>query len=46
MSTYQAIQHEVRITSGFVPKTCWIADVLGLLGRKLRSAPNRVDANV
>jgi len=46
MPTYQAIQHEVRITSCFVPKTCWIAHVLELLGKKPRSASNRADANV
>ncbi len=43
MPTYEAIQHEVRMTDGFVPKTCWIADVLDRSGKKLRVAPNRID---
>jgi len=46
MPTYQAIKGEVRITSCFVPKTCWIAHVLEPFGKELRSASNRVDANV
>jgi hypothetical protein len=43
MPTYEAIQNEVRITNGFVPKTCWIAHVFELPGKKLRLAPNRID---
>ncbi len=43
MPTYEAIQHEVRITFGFVPKTCWIAHVFELLDKKLGVAPNRID---
>jgi hypothetical protein len=46
MPTYEAIQREVRIASGVVPKACWIADVLELLGKKLRVAPNRIDRRV
>ena len=46
MPTYDAIQREVRITFCFVPKTCWIAHVLELLGEKLRVAPNRIDRSV
>ncbi|MBZ5665865.1 MAG: hypothetical protein LAO30_14780 [Acidobacteriia bacterium] len=46
MPTYEAIQREVTITFCFVPKTCWIADVLALSGKKLRVAPNRVDRGV
>ena len=42
-ATYKEIQREVRIASGFVPKTCWIAHVLGLLGVRLRLAANRID---
>lgn len=45
MPTYRAIQSQVRITSGFVPKTCWIAHVLELLGKKMRLPSNRVDPN-
>jgi hypothetical protein len=46
MPKYRAIQSEVRITSGFVPKTCWIAHVLELLGKKMRLPSYRVDPNV
>jgi hypothetical protein len=46
MPTYEAIQHEVKITDGFVPKTCWIAHVFELSGKKLRVAPNRIDPSV
>ena len=46
MPTYEGIQREVRITFGFVPKTCWIAHVLELLGSRLRVAANRIDPSV
>lgn len=46
MPTYRQIQDKVKFTSGFVPKTCWIADVLTLVGKKLRAAPNRIDPHV
>jgi hypothetical protein len=46
MPTYNAIEQEVRITYGFVPKTCWIAHVFELSGRKLRVAQNRIDPSV
>ena len=46
MPTYEAIQREVRTRFHFVPKTCWIAYVLALSGRKLRAAPNRIDRDV
>ena len=42
MPTYEAVQREVKMTAGFVPKTCWIAHVLELHGRTLRTAPNRL----
>ena len=44
MATYDDIQREVKISAGFVPKTCWIAHVLELLGFKLRAAPNRINS--
>lgn len=40
------IQREVELTFGFVPKTCWIAHVLELLGKRLRVASNRIDPRV
>ena len=43
MPACKAIQREVRITSGFVPKTCEIA--LELVGKRLRTAPNRINPN-
>lgn len=46
MPAYGAIQREVRITLRFVPKTCWMAHVFALSGKKLRVAPNRIDRNV
>ncbi len=46
MATYRSIQQEVKITHGFVPRTCWIAHVLELSGKRLRVAPNRLDPDV
>jgi hypothetical protein len=43
MTTYRDIASEVKICAGFVPKTCWIAHVMGMLGLKLRRAPNRIN---
>ena len=43
MPTCESIQNEVRITNGFVPKTCWIAHVFELSGKKLLVAANRSD---
>jgi hypothetical protein len=34
------------MTYGFVPKTCWIAHVFELSGKKPRVAANRIDAGV
>jgi hypothetical protein len=44
--TYKAIQSEVKVFGGFVPKTCWVAHVFELSGRKLRVAPNRIDTTI
>ena len=46
MPIYAAVQRDVEFTYGFVPKACWIAHALELLGKKLRIAPNRIDPNV
>lgn len=43
MATYRDIQDRVRAANGFVPKTCWIADVKNSLGLTTRRAPNRHD---
>jgi hypothetical protein len=41
MATYKQIQTWVKQTYGFVPKTCWIADVKFQSGMPMRKAPNR-----
>jgi hypothetical protein len=41
MATYRDIQERVKSTHGFVPKTCWIADLKSKHGLTTRKAPNR-----
>jgi len=41
MATYKQIQSWVKNEYGFVPKTCWIADVKHKSGLPMRKAPNR-----
>ena len=41
MATYKQIQTWVKQTYGFVPETCWIADVKFQSGLPMRKAPNR-----
>ena len=43
MATYKQIQAETKRQFGFVPKTCWIADVKEGLGLTSRQAANRID---
>jgi hypothetical protein len=43
MATYKEIQAETKRQCGFVPKTCWIADVKAELGLISRQAANRID---
>jgi hypothetical protein len=43
--TYKTIQNKVKDACGFVPKTCWIADVKEKLGFSVKKAPNRIDSN-
>ena len=45
MATYKTIQAEAKRQLGFVPKTCWIADIKAELGLMSRLAANRVDPN-
>ena len=45
MATYKQIQQRVRVSDGFVPKTCWIADVMAAHGLTMRTASNRIDPN-
>jgi hypothetical protein len=42
VATYREIQADVKLTSGFVPKTCWIAHVLSDHGLTTRTASNRI----
>ena len=41
MATYKEIQDYVKAKHGFVPKTCWIADIKNQHGIPMRKAPNR-----
>lgn len=41
MKTYKQIQEEVKKKHGFLPKTCWIADVKEKCGYPVRRAWNR-----
>jgi hypothetical protein len=41
MATYKQIQTWVKQTYGFVPETCWIADVKFQSGLPMKKAPNR-----
>ena len=41
MATYKQIQKYVKGKYGFIPKTCWIADVKGQCGLSVRRAWNR-----
>ena len=41
MAKYKQIQSWVKQQYGFVPKTCWIADVKRQSGLPVRKAPNR-----
>jgi hypothetical protein len=41
MATYKQIQTWVKQNYGFIPKTCWIADVKHQAGLPMREAPNR-----
>jgi hypothetical protein len=44
MATYRQLQDRVRTAAGYVPKTCWIADVKQKHGLTTRQAPNRQSA--
>ncbi|HOM97617.1 MAG TPA: hypothetical protein PLY41_04885 [Acetomicrobium sp.] len=41
MANYKQIQKWVKENFGFVPKTCWIADVKEQCGIKMKKAWNR-----
>jgi hypothetical protein len=42
MATYKQIQAYVRQENLFIPKTCWIADVLSQHGLTRHAAVNRI----
>ena len=44
MATYTQIQQYVQQHYGFLPKTCWIAEVKENSGLPMRKAPNRQGA--
>lgn len=44
MATYKQIQTWVKQNYGFVPETCWIADVKSQSGLSMRRAPYRKSA--
>ena len=43
MATYRQIQDMTKARFGFMPKTCWIADIKARHGLTQRVAPNRMD---
>jgi hypothetical protein len=45
MATYKAIADRVKLQAGFVPKTCWIADIKSQYDLITRQAPNRFNPN-
>ncbi len=45
MATYKQIQERVRSQTNRVPKTCWIAHVMGDEGLPMRAAPNRMSTD-
>jgi hypothetical protein len=42
MATYKEIQDYIKGRYGYIPKTCWIADIKNDLGMTTRTAPNRI----
>jgi hypothetical protein len=44
VATYAQIQNECKREFGFVPKTCWIADLKAEHGLTRGAAPNRAGA--
>jgi hypothetical protein len=42
MATYRMIQDRVKADAGFVPQTCWIADVKAGHGLTSGNAPNMI----
>ncbi len=43
-ATYKQIADRVKQQEGFVPKTCWIADIRSRYGLTTRVAPNRISS--
>lgn len=41
MATYKQIQAWIKQNYGFVPETCWIADMKSQSGLPMKRAPNR-----
>ena len=45
MATYKELQEYIKITYGFIPKTCWIAHMKEVCGLNRKDAVNRIDTN-
>lgn len=45
MATYKRIQVWINEQRGFMPKTCWVAEVKAAYGKASRNAQNRIDCN-
>jgi len=43
VATYKEIQDYVKTTSGYTPKTCWIAHCKEIYGLEPKISPNRHD---
>lgn len=46
MATYKEVQAHVKSRYGYLPKSCWIADIKASHGRTNRISPNRIDPMV
>lgn len=42
MATYKQIQDYIHQTYGYIPKTCWIANMKDVVGLKPKSATIRI----
>jgi hypothetical protein len=45
VATYKQIQEHVKITKGYVPKSCWIAHMKEICGLKPKKSPRRYSPN-
>ena len=45
MATYKDIQNKVKEKFGYIPKTCWIADVKDKCGLEVKESANRISGD-